>query len=134
MYILSSEVIKVPEVLPAWSEVKSTMAAKLTTSLATLALLLPSANSCLRERSFHSHGLTKRSVTPRAELSSHEQLIIDSFDSQHIDWNSYYYTHGMPNIAQTVHLADTQASKAITSLARTNLKLSGQQIDGQKLV
>ncbi|WPA99987.1 uncharacterized protein RHO25_004607 [Cercospora beticola] len=93
-------------------------AMKLLTSIAALCLL-PTSHACVREREFHSHGLTKRSVTPRAELSPDEQLIIDSFDANEIsDW-SYYYTHGNhiagKNESQAQWTADRWAEAGFTT-------------------
>ncbi|KAI5359143.1 Putative PA domain, transferrin receptor-like, dimerization domain, peptidase M28 [Septoria linicola] len=93
-------------------------AIKLAVALTALALL-PISHACLREREFHNHGLKKRSVTPRAELSADEQFIVDSFDSNSIsDW-SYYYTHGNhiggKNESQAQWTADRWAEAGLTT-------------------
>lgn len=73
---------------PTW------LSMKLAGALATILLLPTGLDACQQERHFHHDGLSKRTITPRAALSSNEELIVSSFDNNSIsDW-SYYYTHG----------------------------------------
>lgn len=107
------------------------------TRFALLALLATSF-ACQKKRHVHSKGSHhKRHITPRASLTSDEQLIISSFDNNSIsDW-SYYYTHRVHICGENVDEAQWTAARfeeagISASLAYYNVYLDypiGQSIE-----